>query len=385
MSEQGNEGTPREETRHGGTIVDPSGSDPRVPARVESGHPALPDRFPNPGLPTHVHRLSDQNVTAGRRAERQVATMFGASMVGTLIFLIAYFAIDYTKDIFIPGIGSANLLHLVLGVSLGVALLGIGFGAVHWAKTLMPDTEIVEERHLQRSSDEDRKRAADLIIGGGEAAQLGRRPILKYTLGGALALFGLPFIVQVAGSMGNPTQIDQLSETLWDIKPNPDGSPGAPIRLLRDPELTPVRASDVTIGSVFHIMPETLKDSQHVLEDKGKAAVLLMRLDPSQFAADEKGQKAQDWGYQGIVAYSKVCTHVGCAVGLYEQQTHHLLCPCHQSTFDVTRDCEVIFGPAKRPLPQLKITVDGSGYLVATQGFREPVGPSFWERNEYVH
>ena len=67
-------------------------------------------------------------------------------------------------------------------------------------------------------------------------------------------------------------------------------------------------------------------------------------------------------------------------MGLYEQQTHHLLCPCHQSTFDVTQDCKVIFGPAKRPLPQLKITVDAEGYLVADAPFREPVGPSFWER-----
>ena len=117
-----------------------------------------------------------------------------------------------------------------------------------------------------------------------------------------------------------------------------------------------------------------------MLEAKAKAAVLLMRLNPSEFKDDVLGRKARDWGFQGIVAYSKICTHVGCPVGLYEQQTHHLLCPCHQSTFDVTRDCEVIFGPAKRPLPQLKITVDDEGYLVAPQGFAEPVGPSYWER-----
>ena len=80
------------------------------------------------------------------------------------------------------------------------------------------------------------------------------------------------------------------------------------------------------------------------------------------------------------MAYSKICTHMGCPVALYEQQTHHLLCPCHQSTFDVTQDCKVIFGPAKRPLPQLAITVDADGYLVAKHGFTQPVGPSFWER-----
>jgi ubiquinol-cytochrome c reductase iron-sulfur subunit len=67
-------------------------------------------------------------------------------------------------------------------------------------------------------------------------------------------------------------------------------------------------------------------------------------------------------------------------VGLYEQQTHHLLCPCHQSTFDVTRDCAVIFGPANRPLPQLPLGVDDEGYLVSTKDFQEPIGPSFWER-----
>ena len=87
-----------------------------------------------------------------------------------------------------------------------------------------------------------------------------------------------------------------------------------------------------------------------------------------------------DWSYDGIVAYSKICTHVGCPVALYEQQTHTLLCPCHQSQFDVANHCEVIFGPAARPLPQLPITVDEEGYLVAQSDFTEPVGPSFWER-----
>ena len=72
---------------------------------------------------------------------------------------------------------------------------------------------------------------------------------------------------------------------------------------------------------------------------------------------------------------------MGCAVALYEQQTHHLLCPCHQSTFDVTRAAKVIFGPAARPLPQLPITIDSEGYLIAKSPFNEPVGPSFWERD----
>ena len=171
--------------------------------------------------------------------------------------------------------------------------------------------------------------------------------------------------------------VEELRETIWDpIKYNN----GKPVRLMRDPEMTPIRLDEVTLGSVFHVMPETLQkyidEGKHVLEAKAKAAVILIRLEPELI----KVQKAKDWGVDGAVAYSKICTHVGCAVGLYEQQTHHLLCPCHQSTFDLTEDCAVIFGPAKRPLPQLKITVDDAGYLVAPQGFQEPVGPSFWER-----
>ena len=87
-----------------------------------------------------------------------------------------------------------------------------------------------------------------------------------------------------------------------------------------------------------------------------------------------------NWTVNGIVAYSKICTHLGCPASLYEQTTHHILCPCHQSTFDAPRGAAVIFGPAARPLPQLPITTNAEGFLVAQSDFHEPVGPSFWER-----
>ena len=87
-----------------------------------------------------------------------------------------------------------------------------------------------------------------------------------------------------------------------------------------------------------------------------------------------------NWTIDNIVAYSKICTHVGCPVALYEQTTHHILCPCHQSTFDAANGANVIFGPAPRPLPQLPLTTDAQGYLVSQSDFTQPVGPSFWER-----
>jgi ubiquinol-cytochrome c reductase iron-sulfur subunit len=337
--------------------------------RLDQGHiegtGGLPARFPNPGLPPHVPRMADLDEKAAKRAERQVTTLFGLSSLATIVFVVAYFAIDPERGVFLPGLGETSLYNVVLGVSFAVALLGIGMGAVHWAKTLMPDSEMVEERHPLRASDVDRKRVVDNLMEGGDAAQINRRPLIKYSLVGGLALFPIALLLPLVGGLG-PLPKDGLSTTIWK-----KGD-----KLIRDPEHTPIRADQVTIGSVFHVLPSSILESQHVLEDKAKAAVLLMRLNPE----DIHPQKERDWGYEGIVAYSKICTHVGCPVGLYEQQTHHLLCPCHQSTFDVTQDCRVIFGPAKRPLPQLKITVDSEGYLVADAPFQEAVGPSFFER-----
>jgi ubiquinol-cytochrome c reductase iron-sulfur subunit len=158
--------------------------------------------------------------------------------------------------------------------------------------------------------------------------------------------FPLPGLVLFRGwAPQDEDPVELLSHTMWK-----KGS-----RLTLDPSGIPVKASDVTIGSVFHIIPEGLNERDDLLEQKAKAAVLLMRLNPDDLTVSP--------------------------VALYEQQTHHLLCPCHQSTFDVTKECEVIFGPAKRPLPQLPIEVDSEGYLVARSDFNEPVGPSFWERS----
>ncbi len=101
---------------------------------------------------------------------------------------------------------------------------------------------------------------------------------------------------------------------------------------------------------------------------------------PEDIAPAAEGR--ENWGVDGILCYSKICTHVGCPISLWEQQTHHLLCPCHQSTFDLADGGKVIFGPAGHPLPQLPMGVDDEGYLIAMSDFLEPVGPSYWERGE---
>ena len=322
----------------------------------------LPDRFEDPGHPEHHDRMGDNDPKANKRAERQVVLLFTISILATIGFLIAYFAVP-------PGTSPGSIMksNLALGLGLALSLLGIGLAAVHWAKALMNDHEKSEERHLQRSSDETREAAVAVLKEGAEDSAIGRRGVLQGAMIGALALFPLAIIVPIVGNVGGDWNVSQFGHTMWR-----KGT-----RLTTDPSGRPIKASDVTIGSVFHVIPDKLDEQTHPLDEKAKAIVLMVRLAPEDL---KESEERKSWSYNGIVAYSKICTHVGCPVALYEQQTHHLLCPCHQSTFDVADGAKVVFGPAKRPLPQLPITVDDEGYLIAQSDFDEPVGPSYWER-----
>ncbi|GAA3587496.1 Rieske 2Fe-2S domain-containing protein [Klugiella xanthotipulae] len=344
-------------------VAAPSAGD--VNTGLSAGTAVIPaDSFANPGHPPHRARVTDTDPKKEKRAVRTVYTLFYISIVGSIGAIAAYvaFPIESGDDVAI------RLSTLFIGVGMALSLFGIGLAAIHWGKALMSDKEGVDERHPVRGDDETRLAAQEIFKQANEESGFGRRALVRNTLIGALIAFPLPGVVLLRGlAPQDQDPVALLKHTMWDKG----------VRLTRDPSGTPIKASDVTLGSVFHVIPEGLNDMEHKLDEKAKAIVLLMRLKPEDLIEDAD---RKDWSYNGIVAYSKVCTHVGCPVALYEQQTHHLLCPCHQSQFDVTKHCEVIFGPAKRPLPQLPITVDSEGYLVAQSDFTEPVGPSFWER-----
>jgi ubiquinol-cytochrome c reductase iron-sulfur subunit len=321
----------------------------------------------DPGLPAHVHRRADTDPKAAAKAERQVAILFLLSALGTLTLIGAYFFIPQDAFIFFPVLGNTNAHQLFLGLGMAASLFFIGMGAIHWAKTLMPDEEVIIQRHEFRSDDEDRAALIATAKAGAAAAGLGRRSLIKRSLGLSLGLVGLSPLILLR-DLG-PLPGDELKKTSWK----------AGARLVTDPGDRPIRPEDLEVGAVAQTLPELPAGQDHrPLSDIGKDAVLLIRLRPEDFNLDPE---RLSWTYQGIIAFSKICSHMGCAVALYEQQTKHLLCPCHQSTFDVTRAAKVIFGPAARPLPQLAITVDQEGYLVAQAPFNEPVGPSFWERS----
>ena len=324
------------------------------------------ERLQDPGLPEHVHRKADTDPAAADKAERQIAILFGLSALGTILFIYAYIKVPGDVFVFLPALGTTNAQQLLLGIGLTFSTLFIGLGAVHWAKTLMPDNEVIQERHEFRSEEVDRTDFVKTVKEQAAAANLGRRSMIKRSLGLSLGLLGLAPLVALR-DLG-PLPKKSLEETSWM----------AGTRLVTDPGDRPIKPSDLEVGAVAQVLPALLPGEERTLNNIAKDAVLLIRVRPEEF---QLSPERLSWTYQGIIAFSKICTHMGCAVALYEQQTKHLLCPCHQSTFDVPRAAKVIFGPAARPLPQLAITVDAEGYLVAQKPFTEAVGPSFWERS----
>jgi quinol---cytochrome c reductase iron-sulfur subunit len=338
-------------------------------AEVPVGEP-----IPNPGLPEHEPRPTDVDPALERRAELQVGAMFILAALLGLAFCVCYFAVDAEDTVF--GYGAQNLS---LGMTLGLSLLLIGLGAIQWARKLMADHEIVEDRHPTASTPEDRETSLAAFRTGVEESGFGRRKFVRNSMLGAIGVLGLPAVVLLR-DLG-PLPGTALEHTVWRRG----------IRIVNDVAGTPIRPEDIEIGQLVNAEPALFFEQEgadgrvipaqyegyQLQNEKAKAAVILVRMLPQEI---HPSKSRADWGYNGILCFSKICTHVGCPISLWEHQTHHLLCPCHQSTFDLARDGRVIFGPAARGLPQLPIGVDADGYLIAMHDFYEPVGPSFWER-----
>lgn len=313
----------------------------------------------------HVLRMSDISVDAAKRAERQVSLYFIVAALAFIGFVVAFFAIPKDKVVYLPLIGDTSASNAALGLALGLGTLLIGIGAIHWAKKLMSDVELSQERHHLEPEPETRAEAMALVAEGGMESGLGQRKMLRRSLIGAMALFPLPLIVPLL-DLG-PRPKGEMNQTLW--------TEGMPIVV--DVTYQRIRPEDIPVGSLINAVPGDLpkvEEETKNLNERAKSAIILVRLQPDQI----RTQQGPNWDYQGILAYSKICTHVGCPTSLYEQRSHHLLCPCHQSTFDLADSGNVVFGPAARRMPQLAITVDSEGYLVARGPFAEPVGPSFW-------
>jgi ubiquinol-cytochrome c reductase iron-sulfur subunit len=300
-----------------------------------------------------------------RNAERVVVFFFLLAFFAGCAFIAAYIGLGvYSVD-------KVFRSNLALGLSLSVTLFSLGLGALIWVRHLMPDVEFVEERHDLRSTDKERAAFDEYFKEGTAASQFVRRPMVRRTL--MLATLPLAVAPIVLLRDAGPLPKTSLRHTVW--------SPGR--RLLVYGTNQPITPAEFSApGGMITIVPDGYQDN---LDELAKATVIIIKFHPGELQiptryAGSTMISTPNWTVDNIVAYSKICTHVGCPVALYEQTTHHILCPCHQSTFDATTGATVIFGPAPRPLPQLPLAVDSSGYLVAASDFTQPVGPSFWER-----
>jgi ubiquinol-cytochrome c reductase iron-sulfur subunit len=308
--------------------------------------------------PTQPRELpADPDDPAGAsRAEKIVAALFILAMLAGVGFIAAYIGVP------VGGVDAALRSNLALGISMAVAFLALGAGAVVWLRRLMPDVELTEARKPLRSAEGDREAFAETFREGAEASQFVKRPILRRSLIAAtLPLLVAPIVL--LRDLG-PAPGTKLRHTVWRKG----------LRLVIGDTGRPIRPADfASPGAMITVIPEGFQANDDAL---AKAVAIIIKFEPGeiQYPTNKK------WVVDNIVAYSKICTHVGCPVALYEQTTHHILCPCHQSTFDAPRGAQVLFGPADRPLPQLPMGVDSEGYLVALSDFKVPVGPSFWER-----
>jgi ubiquinol-cytochrome c reductase iron-sulfur subunit len=241
------------------------------------------------------------------------------------------------------------------GALLGVGLLALGGGLVLWAHWLMPRGPFVQERHSLASSEAEVDAFEDTLE---HPDGMSRRKLLVGGLVGALGALGVALLFPIRSLGPNPGS--SLLRTPWRRGTRAITEKGRA-----------VKASDVPLGGLVTVFPDGHPNS-------ADGQVVLVRVRPERLRLPPE---RADWAPDGLVAYSKVCTHAGCPVGLYEASTAQLLCPCHQSAFDVLDGAQPVFGPAARALPQLPIAIDDEGYVVAQSDFHEPVGPSFWDRS----
>jgi ubiquinol-cytochrome c reductase iron-sulfur subunit len=276
-----------------------------------------------------------------RPAELGVAGCFLVATAGGVGFVAAY-VLD----------GSTQLLGTLLGVSF--AALAVGF--VLWAAKLLPSGTFVEQRPpMEPPRSAQDPFVEDLRRGEGQTPGIVRRTLILSGLALAAAAV-VPLRSLLMPGQRRPGVA--LAHTEWR----------SGMRMMtREGEL--IKEEDVAIGTSLSVFPEGMPEADD-------ASATLVRLDPRDL--ERPDATSARGSVDGLVCFSKLCTHAGCPVGLYEQTSKQLFCPCHQSVFDVVGGGRVLAGPAARPLPQLPIDIDAEGYVVAAGDFIGQVGPTYW-------
>ena len=301
--------------------------------------------------PVPVANIDDphlrESVADPHRSERAIAVYLLLGIVGVAVFGAAYWQ---------------NWKPWTLGVSLGAGLFFLGFAMSAWGKYLMPQGPFSEARHALHSSIAERDAiAAALVERTGVVVR--RRSMLLGLLATGMGIFSVVAVFPLLRSLG-PLPGKALDKTNWRR-----GS------LLVDANGRAIHRDELQPGGLVTVFPAGYEtDPQTQAIDQ----TVLIRAQTTALVTE---QGRGSWGPDGYVAYSKLCTHAGCPVGLYERELRLLVCPCHQSMFNIYNGAVPQFGPAPRPLPQLPLYIDESGFLRAQSGYDQPVGPGFWERS----
>ncbi len=335
------------------------------------------ERFPVPGT------------RAEKRAERAVAFWFAVSGIAAAalvgVFLFWPWEFKANKE---DGHAAYSLFTPLVGITFGVSVLVIGVAVVLIRKLFIPAELSIQDRHDGPSPEVERRTLVAELSDALETSTLARRKLITRTAGAGVGVLGIgALLVFVGGMVKNPWAKGDKSP-LWVSGWTPDYE-GETIYIRRDtgrPEdIVLVRPEDLDAGAMETVFPwkEKWRGDEHATLQslrgiRNPVMLIRLRTEDAQKAIKRKGQESFNYG--DYFAYSKICTHLGCPTSLFEQQTNKILCPCHQSQFLATEWGKPVFGPAARALPQLPITVNSEGFLVANGDYIEPLGPAFWER-----
>lgn len=360
------------------------------------------------------------NDPAEKRTANGIAVLLGLSIVFSIAFLAVYLFWPWEfRNLGDEGHFMHTVYTPLLGLTSGLAILCLGFAVIQYVKKFIPEEISVQRRYDGPSSEVDRRTTTALLNDAWSTSTLGRRGAIKGLLGGAGVLFGLVVIAPLGGAIKNPWREYEMDYngdgTLWTsgwtlheqgvklylardigtIAEEHQGESGTHYTTQGLSRLVRVRPEDLAAGgmdTVYPLAEEDVNDGDrydpqanvyenHMHSIHGpRNSVMLIRLRPEDAARAIEREGQEDFHYGDYYAYSKICTHIGCPTSLYEAQTQRILCPCHQSQFDALQYGKPVFGPAARALPQLPITIDEEGYLIARGNFIEPLGPAFWER-----
>ncbi|WP_175934706.1 ubiquinol-cytochrome c reductase iron-sulfur subunit [Corynebacterium sp. Marseille-P4321] len=366
-------------------------------------------------------RFPVENDPREKAAERGINIWLTISIICGLAFLGVYLFWPWEPKFHgDEGLWTYTMYTPLLGLTAGLGLASLGIAITQYVKKFIPEEISVQVRHDGRSSELDRRTTTALLNDAWETSTFGRRKAMKGLLGTAGVLTGLMIIAPLGGIIKDPWRPRHALNyhgdgTLWthgwtiqdqgvkvylgrdtgaiaELHEGVAGSHYSTAGVSRLVRMRPEDLAAAAMETVFPLYPDDVNDGDnydpardvyenHMHSIHGpRNAVMLIRLRSQDAKRVTEREGQEDFHYGDYYAYSKICTHIGCPTSLYEAQTNRILCPCHQSQFDALQYGKPIFGPAARALPQLPVTVDEDGYLIANGNFNEPVGPAFWER-----